>query len=139
MEKASFHILRVGTGITFLWIGILILRDPVAWSGMLLWWARDLLNMFSISPAEALVAAAFLDIAVGFFLLIDVFSWAVALMGVLHLLIVLVTVGINVITIRDIGLLAATFALFLDSCPEKYRFWSPPKHIPLVQREFKKD
>ena|SRR3989338_3817772 len=124
MEKASFHILRVGTGITFLWIGILILRDPEGWSGMILWWVRDVLGFFAVDPAGALVATAFLDIAVGFFMLIGVFTWIAALVGVLHLSLVLTVVGINRITVRDIGLLASALALLLDSMPDKYRFWT---------------
>ncbi len=124
MEKASFHILRVGTGITFLWIGILILRDPEGWSGMILWWVRDVLGFFAPSPSGALVATAFLDIAVGFFMLIGVFTWIAALVGVLHLSLVLTVVGINRITVRDIGLLASALALLLDSMPDKYRFWT---------------
>ena len=35
MNRTSFHILRVGLAVTFLWIGILILKNPEAWGGYL--------------------------------------------------------------------------------------------------------
>jgi uncharacterized membrane protein YkgB len=33
MKKTSYHILRVGVAITFLWIGVLIFKQPEAWGG----------------------------------------------------------------------------------------------------------
>ena len=119
MNSASFHILRVGVAITFLWIGILILRDPSGWA-MIQSWAADLLPF----PAEqVMIGTAILDIGVGVLLLVDVFTWIAALAGSFHLAVVLTTVGINAITIRDIGLLGGTLALLIDSLPEKYQFW----------------
>ena len=114
MKKTSFHILRVGLAITFLWIGILILKQPDAWGGYLQPWAMNLL----IVPLEqAMIATAFLDIVIGFLLLIDFFVWPAALIAGLHLIIVLVVSGITDITVRDIGLLAGTLALMADSWP----------------------
>ncbi len=118
MKISSFHILRVGVAITFLWIGILIFREPEAWGGMLQPWAAGLLP---IPLKEAMIGTALLDIAVGFFLLIDVFTWLAAILGATHLAIVLTTVGINAITVRDIGLLAATLALAGSAWPESLR------------------
>jgi len=43
MKKTSFHFLRVGLAITFLWIGILIFKNPEAWGGYLEPWAVGLL------------------------------------------------------------------------------------------------
>jgi len=42
MDKASFHILRIGLAVTFLWIGVLILRNPEAWGGYMRPWAAGL-------------------------------------------------------------------------------------------------
>ena len=111
------HILRVGIAITFLWIGILILKDPEAWAGLMQPWLADLI----IIPLYwAMVATAFLDIVVGTLLLIDYYIWLAALVGSIHLVSVLLVVGINALTIRDIGLLAATLALFVSSLPPNY-------------------
>ncbi len=115
MRKTSFHILRVGLAITFLWIGILIFKQPEAWGGYLQPWAAGLLP---IPIAQAMIGTAFLDIAIGFLLLIDTFVWLAALVGAIHLVIVLTVSGINDITARDIAILAAAIAIMADSLPK---------------------
>lgn len=116
MKLASFHILRVGVAITFLWIGVLIFRSPESWGAMLQPWAAGLLP---IPLKEAMIGTAILDIGIGIFLLIDVATWLAALLGAVHLIIVLTTAGIDAITVRDIGLLAATLALTVNAWPFK--------------------
>lgn len=131
MKPASFHILRVGVAITFLWIGVLIFREPEAWGGMLQPWAAGLLP---IPLREAMIGTAILDIGIGAFLLIDVATWLAALFGAVHLIIVLATTGINAITVRDIGLLAATLALTIHAWPlsisQKPKFNEPIPRKP---------
>ncbi len=118
MNKASYHILRVGLAITFIWIGILILKSPESWGGYLKPWAVDLLP---ISIAQAMIGAAFFNIAVGIMLLVDSFVWLVALASAVHIIIVLVVSGITDITVRDIGLLAATIAIMIESLPFSFK------------------
>jgi uncharacterized membrane protein YphA (DoxX/SURF4 family) len=114
MTKTSFHILRVGVAITFLWIGILIFKNPESWGGYLQPWAAGLLPL----PLEkAMIGTAILDILIGFFLLIDFLTWLAAFFGTIHLIIVLAVSGITDITVRDIGLLAAIIVLLIDSLP----------------------
>jgi len=115
MKKSSFHILRVGLAITFLWIGVLIFRNPEAWGGYLEPWAAGLLP---VSLSEAMIGTAILDIAIGALLLADIFTWLAALVGAIHLVIVLTVSGITDITVRDIGLLAGLIAIFIDSLPQ---------------------
>lgn len=117
MKKASFHIIRVGLAITFLWIGILILKQPGAWGGYLEPWAAGLLP---IPIAQAMIGTAILDIIIGTLLLIDSFVWLAALVGAIHLIIVLTVSGITDITVRDIGILAAAAALLADSLPKTF-------------------
>ena len=81
-NQQALHVLRVGLGITFLWVGVLIFRDPQFWSGF-------------IQP------------------------WVAALVATIHLTIVLITVGIDVVTVRDIGLLAGTLALVWAKLPKR--------------------
>ena len=116
MKKTSFHFLRVGLAITFLWIGILILKNPEAWGGYLQPWAAGLLP---VPLAQAMLGTAILDIVIGVLLLIDIFTWLAALVGAIHLVIVMAVSGINELTVRDIGLLAGTVALMIDSLPQK--------------------
>ena len=115
MKKLSFHILRVGLAITFLWIGFLILKAPEAWGGYLQPWAVRLLP---VPLPEAMMGAAIVDLAIGFFLLIDSFVWLAALIGAMHIVIVLITSGITDITVRDIAIVAAASALSIDSLPQ---------------------
>lgn len=111
----SFHILRIGLAITFLWIGIFILKRPEAWAGYLQPWA---LSLLPIPIEQAMVGTAFLDIAIGVLLLFGSFVWLVALVGATHLITVLMVSGITDITVRDIGVLVAAMALVVDSLPK---------------------
>lgn len=114
MKKTAFHILRVGLAITFLWIGVLIFKNPEAWGGYLQPWAAGFLP---IPLAQAMIGTAILDIAIGVFLLVDFLPWLAASVGAIHLVIVLTVSGINDITVRDVGLLAAALAVAIDSLP----------------------
>lgn len=119
MKKPAFHIVRVGLGITFLWIGILIFAQPEQWGNLLLPWAAGILP---IPLYEAMIGTAVLDIVIGFFLLIDVATWFFASLAFLHLVTVIIVVGIRAGTARDLGLLAASLALIFDAWPFK---WPP--------------
>lgn len=114
MSKTSFHILRVGLAITFLWIGILIFKQPEAWAGYIAPWAAGLLP---IPIEQAMAGTAILDIAIGILLLFDYFVWLAALVGAIHLIIILIVSGITDITVRDIGILAAIIAIMVESLP----------------------
>lgn len=115
MKKTSFHFLRVGLAITFLWVGILIFKNPEAWGGYLQPWATGLLP---IPLAQAMIGTAILDITIGAFLLVDVVTGLAALLGAAHLFVILAVSGITDITVRDIGLLVAALALVIDSLPQ---------------------
>ena len=106
--------------ITFLWIGILILREPQNWGLYLQPWAT---NLLPIPLKGAMVGTALLDIFIGVLLLVDVLTWLAALLGAAHLVIILAVSGITPITIRDIGLFAATVALAISAWPKELRFW----------------
>ena len=114
MKRASFHILRIGLAVTFLWIGVLILRNPEAWGGYLQPWAAGLLP---VPLAQAMMGTAILDIVIGAFLLINFLPWITALVGAIHLAVILIVSGITDITVRDLGLLAGMLALMIDSPP----------------------
>lgn len=114
MNKSSYHILRVGLAITFIWIGVLILKDPESWGGYVQPWVVRLLP-FSLT--EVLISTAVLDVAIGVFLLIDWQTWLAGLVGALHIGTVLTVSGITDITVRDIGLLAGAVVIMIESLP----------------------
>ena len=116
MKKISYHILRIGLAITFLWIGILIFKNPIGWSTYIEPWAAKLIPG---SLVNAMLETAVLDMLVGIFLLFDIFTWLAALVGFLHIMIVLISCGITDVTVRDIGLLGAVLALAIETLPPK--------------------
>jgi uncharacterized membrane protein YphA (DoxX/SURF4 family) len=115
MKKISYHVLRIGLAITFLWIGILIFQNPEAWGGYIQPWA---LKLIPGSLVNAMIATAILDILVGVCLLFNIFTWIGALLGAFHLVVVLSTTFITEITARDIGLLCAILALAVEALPQ---------------------
>jgi len=116
MKKISYHVLRIGLAITFLWIGVLIIQSPEAWGGYLQPWA---LKLIPGSLVNAMIATAILDILVGVCLLFNIFTCIAALLGAFHLVVVLSTTFITEISARDIGLLFATLALAIEELPQK--------------------
>lgn len=111
-------------GITFFWIGILILRDPVLWATFIQPWA---VKFLIIPPEQFMIGVGVLDIIIGFLFLIDKFTWWVALAASFHFVGILVSSGITDITARDIGLLAGSIAILL---------WvKQPSFIKLKKRE----
>ena len=133
MNRTAYHILRVGMAVTFLWIGILILKEPESWGLTYLQpWAMGLLP---VPIKQAMVGTAILDILIGTALLLNFLVWLGALLGSIHLVIVLTVSGINTVTVRDIGLLVAALALTIESFPKslalKLRSWIKPPSRPV--------
>lgn len=116
--NGTYHILRVGLGITFLWIAVLIFRNPEFWGGFLQPWAAGILP---IPLYEAMIGTAALDAVIGLLFLVDVGVWVAALVGAIHLGIVLITTGITEVTVRDIGLFTGTIALFWTNLPDRLK------------------
>lgn len=114
-SNGAYHILRVGLGITFLWIGVMIFRSPEFWGGFLQPWAIDLLP---VPLREVMISTAVLDMIIGLALIVDAGVWIAALVASIHLIIILATTGITEITVRDIGLLGGTLALCWMSFPD---------------------
>lgn len=114
MNKKAFNILRLGLAITFIWIGVMILQDPIAWAGYIQPWA---LKFIPGSLSLNMQITGIMDVAVGLLLLVNSTVWIGALFGAVHLVVVLITSGITEITVRDIGLLFASVALFMESMP----------------------
>jgi len=114
MNKSSFHILRISLAITFIWIGVLILKNPESWGGYLEPWAVDFLP---VSVTQALLGTAILDILIGILFLIDWLTWFAGFMASLHIIVVLTVSGITDITVRDIGLLTAALVVMIEDLP----------------------
>lgn len=116
--------LRLGLGIMFLYSGFDILMHPTAWH-----WAvrglpiviQDTINVLGIDTYLKLQGTSELVLAcamLGWFLPRGIMIVA-ALAATAELTLILLFVGVNYITFRDIGLLGATLSLVIMS-------WSPP-------------
>lgn len=101
--------LRILTGVTFIWIGIFIFMDPTGWGAFIQPWAQ---NLIFLPLDQVMVGTAVLDIALGILMLFNIFTWQAAAIASLHILIVLITSGINETTVRDIGLLGGTLGIY---------------------------
>lgn len=116
-------------GVTFFWIGILILRNPGAWAAFIQPWAAQLL----IIPAEQMmIGVGIADIIIGFLFLIDKWTWWVSLVASLHFIVILVTSGITDVTARDIGLMGGSIAILLSTRQPsfiKFKKLSKDSHI----------
>lgn len=114
---AGYHILRIGLGITFIWIAVMIYKDPALWGSLLKPWALELIP-YSLN--DLMVHTAILDGLLGVLMLLNIGMKYVGLVASLHLIVVLTTAGITFLTVRDIGILAGTLALFLSALPDKH-------------------
>jgi uncharacterized membrane protein YphA (DoxX/SURF4 family) len=120
MNKTAYRVLRIGLGITFIWLGALIWQSPEAWGGFIQPWALKLLPGDLISTMKQ---TAILDMILGVWMIIGWRVWIPALIGSTHLAVVLITTtgSWSNIVVRDIGLIAATLALFLETMPDKIK------------------
>lgn len=114
MRLSAYHILRVGMGITFAWLGILIIQNPENFAGLVEPWARNIMPM---GMNQVMTFTGAFDIIIGIWLISAIRIWIPAALAALHLLAVLIvtTGGIDSVIIRDIGLFAASLALAIDA------------------------
>ena len=119
--SVGINIMRVGLGITFLWVGVLIFREPETWGKLLQPWT---LGILAVPLKTAMIQTAIMDFLIGFFLLVDRFTFLFLLLALAHLILVIIVVGITAGTVSDIGLAAGALALV-------FAFW-PKRKAPFV-------
>lgn len=116
-EKARTYapaVLRYGLTVVFFWFGISQLTNPSGWLGFLPGFAASIANpvtLVYLNGAFEIVLAVFLGLG----LYIRLFSGLTALQ---LLSIVVFSVGLSAIGIRDFGLMIAALAVFLHG-PDK--------------------
>jgi len=120
MSKHAFHVLRIGVGITVLWIGIMIVQEPLSWAGYMDPWV---INLIPFPLETMMLMAGIFDILLGVLLLVNVMTKAVGYIVALHMLGILIAGGINDITVRDIAILFAGLALGMDAQFHKELVW----------------
>ncbi|MDO8493640.1 MAG: hypothetical protein Q7S19_03810 [bacterium] len=119
MNRIAFNLLRAGLAVTFIWIGVLVVQNPLGWGSFIQPWVLPYLPDLQTMMTQT----GYLEIITGIMLLINPTVWLGALLGTIHLVIVLITCGINDITVRDIGLAFAFLALFVETMPLFMKNW----------------
>ena len=115
MKRSALTVLRLGLGVTFLAIGIMIYLHPSVWASSMQPWARHLMPG---SLAPWMTACSAFSTIVGLLFIVNLWVWVAALIAAIHLVIMLVMSGITDVTVLNLGLLAATVSLFLAKKPE---------------------
>lgn len=120
------RLLRVSLAVTFVWIGIMIIQSPEAWGGYMKPWAVELLPG---SVAQTMQATGIADIVIGLLFLFGATAWIAGLLAGLHMVVVLVTSGITDITVRDIAIIGASFAVMIGTLPQRVQQLLTRTHV----------
>lgn len=106
--KASAPVItRHAIGIPFLFIGIDQLIRPEFWYSYFPTWFVERMG----STASAVLYNGIFDVAIGILLIMGLFTRIVAAIASLHLMAVVITLGYNDISIRDLGLLVVALSV----------------------------
>lgn len=111
--------LRIGLGLMYIYSGFSLLSHPERWLGFLPQWFLSLLNLAMTTENYLRIQGA-VEMAVGFIF----FLWFIknmnilrgaVIFSVLEMIFILVFVGIDLVTFRDIGLFGAAMSLLIAS------------------------
>lgn len=101
--------LRVTLALVFLYFGFQQIYSPDDWTGFV----PAFLTGTVITSANIVIVNGILELTLGTFLLIGLYTRLSALVLSFHLLGITFAIGFTPLGVRDFGLAAATFALFL--------------------------
>lgn len=106
--------LRIGLGLTFIYIGVDILRHPNMWIGYV---PQE--TMFTLDRAAMLRLGGLFDITIGAMLGAKIWPRLAGALAVLHLMGIFTLNGIDSVLARNIGLLGTALAVVV--WPKNYR------------------
>ncbi len=107
--------MRVAVALVFLWFGVNQVFDPTSWLGYVPSWTSSL----PISAQGFVLLVGISQTVLGVLLLIGLFTRWMAILGVLHLIPIILSVGYNEIMIRDLGLMFATLGVLFHG-PDRW-------------------
>ena len=111
-DKLSKPLLRIGLSLVFLYFGFQQITSPNEWVSFVPDWALKF--SFGLSANNIVMANAILELTLGIFLIIGLYTKFSALILSLHLFGIAFSMGINQIAVRDFGLAVATLVVFLN-------------------------
>ncbi|MBU6414652.1 DoxX family membrane protein [Patescibacteria group bacterium] len=107
-HKTGVWILRIGLASVFLWFGFSQLIDGVHWVSWVPEWAPAIMHL---PPAMIVLANGAFEVICGTMLALGFFVRPVAALLALHLAILVLSIGLTQIGVRDFGLMMANLAL----------------------------
>jgi len=111
--------LRIGLGLTFIYIGVDILRHPDMWIGYV---PNE--TMFGFARETLLRFGGLLDLVIGMLLLVKVLPKVASWLAVLHLIGIFTLNEIDGVLARNLGLLGAAIAIAIwPSSYHRRRHW----------------
>ena len=114
LERYSLPLLRIALSIVFLYFGYQQITDGAAWTGFVPVFATQ----FGLAALQLVSMNAILELVLGTFLFIGLYTRFSALILSLHLFGISFSLGLNPLGMRDFGLACATFAIFLAGADE---------------------
>lgn len=108
----SYLILRLSLAFVFLWFGIDKFIHPNYWINAWIpaWFVR-ILNNFGIEVLSFIYINGIFEVTVGISFILNLFLKVIGFFAVLFLIAVILTNGLNEITVRDIGLFGGILTL----------------------------
>ena len=116
MKNSSLAILllRWGFAAVFAWFGVSQITDPAVWTGLIPAW---LVGITGISAQSVVLANGAGDLALAALLTLGWHTPIVAAIASAHLFIIAADLGLNDISVRDMGLAISLAALALLTWP----------------------
>ena len=119
--KTSHLFLRLGLAFVFLWFGIDKFIHPDYWiNAWLPLWLQNILTGLGIGNLNFVYADGIFEVVIGLGFVFNIFVKLFALLTLLFLLFVLISFGLNEVTIRDVGLIGMALALLFWNGRKKY-------------------
>lgn len=108
-------VLRISLALVFLYFGFQQVLSPDNWTSYI----PEFLTSVIITANNLVVLNGIVELTLGTFLLIGLYTNLSSLILGLHLLGITLSIGLNAVGVRDFGLTIATFVIFLNG-PDKY-------------------
>ena len=119
LKKYSAPLLRIAMSLVFIYFGFQQITSPAEWTGFI----PDVALSFGISALNIVIINSLVELILGTFMLIGLFTRISSALLAIHLLVISLSLGFNPLGVRDFGLTLATFAVFLngpdDFCIDK--------------------
>lgn len=115
MEDKAKGVLRMGMAIVFISFGLMQFSAPDSWTGFIPQIIQNIaFNVFGLTAVNFVLANSFVEITLGLFLLLGIYTRFSSFILGLHLAFITVSIGFSATGVRDFGLTIATIVIFLN-------------------------